>query len=314
MSTSPLHDRLPRHLKLRELRVLLTVAERGSFRKAAQSLHVTQPAVTAAIADLERALGVSLFHRMPQGVAPTSHGEAFIRRASAIFGELELAAEEINVISSGSQGALHVGTVPMPATGILPAALERLLDRHPNAFVFVLEALEGTLGDALKSRKIDLFISRLPQHASDPSLRYQPLFEDAVCVVASRLHPLASRSRLAWRDLATEKWILPPPGSLFFDHIQRVLHKRGLEMPRHSIETISIPVMYGMIAHGGFVSFATRSQYEFTSMKPLLAVLKLNLPVITAAIGFVTLKGRQLSPLGARLIEHVRTLAEGLRA
>ena len=90
--------------------MLLAVAEQGSFRKAGRLLHLTQPAVTAAIAELEQTLGVLLFDRTARGVTPTAHGESFIARANAIFGELRLAADDIEIISRGSRGTLRIGT------------------------------------------------------------------------------------------------------------------------------------------------------------------------------------------------------------
>ena len=313
MPQDNLTERLPRHLKMRELRILLAVAEQGSFRKAGQALHVSQPAITSAIAELEHLIGLKLIDRTPQGVIPTTHGASFIRRADAIFGELNLAAEEIEMISSGAQGTLHMGTVPMPASGILPAALEGLLAQFPRAFVSVLEASEQVLGEALKTRKIDLFIARRPRQ-EDRDFHYETLFEDSVVVIAHRDHPLANRKRIRYDDLREARWIIPPPGSFFFGHIERVLGSVGYEMPKHAIESISIPVMYGMLAHGGFLAFATRSQYEFTPMRPLLATLPLRLPQITAPIGLVTIAGRQLNPLGARLVDRVRELIAGLGA
>src|SRR3546814_10555203 len=94
MLPSSQDPQLPRHLKMRSLRVLLAVAERGSFRKAAQFLHITQPAITSTIADLEQTLGVSLFDRTPHGTVLTAHGYSLMRHAAAIFDELSLARSE----------------------------------------------------------------------------------------------------------------------------------------------------------------------------------------------------------------------------
>jgi len=311
MPATDLYEKLPRHLKLRELRVLLAVAEQGSFRKAGQALHLTQPAITAAIAELERTLGVSLFDRSARGVTPTVHGESFIRRAAAIFGEIHLAAEDIEIISRGARGTLRVGTGGGGwGLGILPAALTGLLDPHPNAFVSIREGDEDVLIELLKARELDLFFSRLAPLPVDSDLAYRPLYEDSICVWARRTHPLAARRRVDWSDLGNERWVAPPPGAPSFDHTQRTLHKAGLAMPRHVIQAASAPAALGMVLQGNFLCFGTYVSYEYTVLRPLLTILKVDLPRVPTAFGAVTLKDRGLSPLGTRLVALVAELAQ----
>lgn len=316
MPVDELLERLPRHLKLRELRVLLAVAEQGSFRKAGQMLHVTQPAITAAVAELERALGVPLFHRTAQGVTPTAHGESFIRRARAIFGELRLAVEDIQIISRGSRGTLRVGAGGGGwGLGILPAALTGLLDPYPEASVSVRESEEDVLIQLLKARELDLFFSRLASLPADSELAYWPLFSDSICVFARRSHPLAARRRVRWNDLADERWVAPPPGAPSFDHTQRTLHKAGLRFPRHVVQAASASVALGMVVQGDFLCFGTHLYHEFTVLKPLITILDVDLPQVKTEFGVVTLKNRKLSPLGVRLVELVGDLAQAaLRA
>src|SRR3546814_17547305 len=72
-------------------------------------------------------------------------------------------------------------------------------------------------------RELDLFISRLPSHAMDDELRYEVLYEDTLCVIASQLHPLAHRKRIRYSELSAERWTLPAEGTFFREHIQRTL-------------------------------------------------------------------------------------------
>lgn len=295
--------------------MLLAVAEEGSFRKAGRLLHLTQPAVTAAIAELEQTLGVPLFDRTARGVTPTAHGESFIRRASAIFGELRLAAEDIDIISRGSRGTLRVGIGGGGwAMGILPAALTKLLDPHPETFILIREADEDVLVEQLKARELDLFFSRLTPIGADADLAYRPLYEDSICVFASRTHRLAARRSVTWDELANERWVAPPSGALSFDHVQRTLHKGGLAMPRHVIQSTSAPLAFGMVLQGNFLCFGTYLHYEFTVLEPMLTILKVDLPKVPMAFGTVTLKDRELNPLGARLAQLVAELAEAARS
>lgn len=302
--------RLGRQVKLRELRVLLAIAEEGSFRKAAAQLHITQPAITMAVADLENTLGVRLFERTSRGVAPTAHGEAIILRAHAIFGELGRAAEDIAIISQGSRQTLRVGVGGGGWTqGILPTALAKLLDPQLDASVQLREADEDVLLEQLKARKLDVYLSRLAPMRADPDLAFHPLFEDSICVLARRDHRLAGRKRVPWEALADERWVTPQREALSFDHIQRTLHQGGLSMPRHVIESASAPVALGMVLQADFLCFGTFHYYAHTVLKSMLAMLDVRLPRVPVPFGAVTLREREPNPLVLRLTRIVADLA-----
>ena len=224
--TLPANDliqRLPRHLKMGELRVFVTVLEHRSFRKAAAVLHLSQPAVTKAIASLEQTLGCKLFHRVANGVEATVHGITFAPRAVAVFDEMRRAAQDLALISSGAVGTLRVGIVPMPAIPMLPVAIDRLMGAHPDIFVSVVEARETELLDRLRRRDIEVAILRLAVLEPGEDLQVAPLYEERLCVVAGKEHPLAGRSRVTWPDLLRERWVMPPADCFFFEHVQAML-------------------------------------------------------------------------------------------
>ncbi|MFO0231562.1 MAG: LysR family transcriptional regulator [Burkholderiales bacterium] len=146
--------RLPRHLKRAELRVFVAVMEHRSVRKAAAVLHLTQPAVTRAIASLEALLSVPLFDRTSHGVEPTVHGPSFAPRADAVFDEPRRAAQDLAAVRRGEQGILRVGVLPMPAIPFLPVAVGKLTDAQPDVLVTVVEARETELMERLHERDL----------------------------------------------------------------------------------------------------------------------------------------------------------------
>src|SRR3954466_3989748 len=100
-------DRYPRRkLKLRQLEILLAVAQAGSMAKAAKQLAISQPAVSRAIADMEHTLGVPLVDRGPQGVEPTQYGRALLKRGTAVFDELKQGVRDIEFLSDPTAGEL----------------------------------------------------------------------------------------------------------------------------------------------------------------------------------------------------------------
>jgi DNA-binding transcriptional LysR family regulator len=302
-------QRLPRHLKIRELRVFVAVLEHRSFRRAAAVLHLTQPAVTKAIGSLEAMLGVRLFDRGNQGVEPTVHGLSLAPRAAAIFDELRRAAQDLSLVSDGTQGTLRVGILPMPAIPFLPVAVRRLTDAHPGIFVSVVEDRQAELIDRLRRGDIELAILRLALVALDDGMRVDRLFDEKLCVIAAADHPLARRRQLTWPQLLCERWVLPAADSYFYERVLQVLARNRLQMPRQVIEATSINIQFGMTLHAGMLSFGMRSQVEFAPGWPALVRLPFELPAPATIVGAVSLRSRQLSPLAQQLIRHVRELA-----
>jgi DNA-binding transcriptional LysR family regulator len=309
MPTDSLIQRLPRHLKMAELRAFAAVMEQRSFHKAAAMLHLTQPAITKTIANLEATLGVKLFHRDVHRVEPTVHGLSFAPRAAAVFDELRRAAHELALVSMGASGTLRVGTVPMPAIPFLPVALRRLMTTHPDTLFTVVEGRETELIDRLRKGDIEVAILRLSLIDPDDDLLSSRLFDERLCVVAAKSHRLASRARLHWSDLMAERWVMPPGDCYFHEHVVRTLGALDLPLPRQTVESASINIQFGLVLHAGMLSFGMRSQVEFAPGKEHLVRLPYELSARDGAVAAVSLKSAALSPLVGQLIEHIRALA-----
>lgn len=308
-STSPLIRRLPRHLKMAELRVFVAVLEHRSFRKAAAALHLSQPAVTKAIAGLEHTLGVRLFDRVANGVEPTLHGDSFAPRAIAIFDELRRAAQELTQLSSGAAGSLRLGTVPMPAIPFVPLAVDRLVDAHPGIQLSMVEARETELIDRLRRRDIELAVLRLSVVEPNDDMRLIRLFDEKLCVVAAADHPLARRRNSTWADLLAQRWVLSPPDCSFHLHVQRTLEQAGLSMPRHTVEAMSIQLQFNLVLHAGMLGFGMRSQIDFAPGKGNVVRLPFDLPALSTGVSVVSLASHEPSPLARQLVAHIHDLA-----
>ncbi|HMO45811.1 MAG TPA: LysR family transcriptional regulator [Rubrivivax sp.] len=308
-SAETLIQRLPRHLKMGELRVFAAVLEHRSFRKAAAVLHLTQPAVTKAVAALEQTLGVKLFDRVPHGVELTVHGRSFAPRVSAIFDELRRAAQELVQVNSGAAGRVRVGVVPMPAIPLLPLALNGLLLQHPGVQVSVVEERETELAERLRKRDIEVAVLRLSLIDPGEDMVVHALYDERLCVVARAGHPLAARRTLSWSELLEQRWVLPPADCFFYDHVLRTLHQLDLPMPRQVVEAISIHVQFGLVLHAGLLGFGMRSQASFAPGKDFLVRLPYELPVLGTPVAAVTLKSHASSPLAMALISQLQALA-----
>jgi DNA-binding transcriptional LysR family regulator len=308
MPADSLIHRLPRHLKMSELRVFVAVLEHRSFHKAAAAVHLTQPAVTKAIAGLEEMLGVKLFDRHAHGVVPTAHGLSFAPRAVAVFEELRRAAQDLALVSSGARGTLRIGTVPMPAIPFLPIAIRELTAAQPDAFVSVVEARESELVERLRKRDIELAILRLALFDLDDDLHADTLFDEKLCVVASKDHAFVARKTLSWPEMLCERWVLPPADCYFFEYVLRTLDRAGLALPRKSVESFEVSVQYGMVSQGGMLSFGMRSPHVFAPGKEQVVRLPFELPAPERPVSAISLGAQQPSPLAQMLVGQVRAL------
>src|SRR5215471_5938215 len=131
-------DRILQRVKLSDLRLFQAAVQWGSMAKAAAHLHISQPAVSKAIATLENTLGARLLERQAQGVQPTAYGRALLAGAIAVFDEIKQSAKQIRFLADPSSGELRVGCTEPLAAGFIPAAIGRILSTHPDVTLHVV--------------------------------------------------------------------------------------------------------------------------------------------------------------------------------
>src|SRR5690242_10085553 len=146
------------HLKTRHLVLLVELGRHASIVHAAEAAGVTQPGASKLIGELEHALGVTLFERLPRGVAPTWHGEVLIRRAGAALAEMDAAHQEIMEGVAGIGGRVCIGSVLGPAASLVPQAIKLLKERSPRTQVAVSVDTSRTMVEQLRSGELDIVI------------------------------------------------------------------------------------------------------------------------------------------------------------
>jgi DNA-binding transcriptional LysR family regulator len=154
-------DRIGRRLKLRDLHILLAVAQAGSMSRAADRLAISHPVVSKTIADLEHTLGVRLLDRTAQGTEPTAYGRALLSCGTTVFDELRRGVGEIAFLSDPTVGELRIGSAAPYIDGIVPGVIARLAARYPKIQFRVTETDAVTLCAMLRERKLDLVLGRV---------------------------------------------------------------------------------------------------------------------------------------------------------
>jgi len=236
---------------LRQLEFLCAVADQGSFSKAAETCHVTQPTLSAAIKEVESVLGVQLIEREARGASLTQAGEAAVDRARSILSstaDLVSAARQAGAPLSGS---FRLGAIPTIAPFLLPRTLKALRTAHSELKLYLREDQTDRLLEALRTRKLDAALIALPWEA--PGIEMMELGDDEFLLVAPSGHDLFAQSEINSADLAEEDVLLLEDGHCLRDHalsICRLPAKRG----GADVTATSLPTLVHMVAGGLGVS------------------------------------------------------------
>lgn len=222
-------------MKLHQLRILLAVAQHGSIHEASRGLHISQPALSKAIAELERELGVTLLSRSVRGVSLTAYGMALVKRASVVEQELRHALEDIESIRGHADAELNIGFTAVASSGPLPDAMAAFRTRFPNVALRGFEQRSQQILEGLREGRLDLGLISTNSGPGTGSFQWEPLFSVPMRLAVRPGHPLRRTRRL--RALLDADWLvldpLDDPGS----PIASLMRLHRLEMPRRIVQS-----------------------------------------------------------------------------
>jgi DNA-binding transcriptional LysR family regulator len=296
-------------LKTRQIVLLVHLDEQRSVLRAAEAAGMTQPAASKLLGELEEALGVALFERHARGVEPTWYGEILVRHARAALAELGRAHDEIEALRSGRAGTASIGTVVTPGTGLVPAAVARLKQRHPRILVRIDLDHSESLVARLVAGELDMAVARIRDAQIAGDLDFEPLGDEPQSVIARADHPLARKRGLGVADLARQAWVLPPSGSALRDELDAMFMEQGLDPPANVVEASSLPVVIGLLSSTDMVVSLPKESVRAYCEAGVLTVLPITLKVRMDSFGIVTRRGRRLSPGAAVLLAVLRETA-----
>jgi DNA-binding transcriptional LysR family regulator len=237
-------------VELRHLRYFVAVAEELHFGRAAQRLHIVQPALSKQIANLEAELGVQLFHRTKRRVTITDAGRALYEEVRVILQRVERAVETAKMTASGQIGSLDLGFVGPAMWSILPRVLAEHHRRTPDVRFRLSELSSVAQVAGLRDGTLDAGFVRLPLHAYE-DLDFEVVLREAFVVTLPERHPAAALQTVDLADLAGEPFIFVPrrvePG--FYDRCIALCQGYGFS-PNIVEEGTGPTAICGMVATG----------------------------------------------------------------
>jgi DNA-binding transcriptional LysR family regulator len=308
-------DRIGRRVRLRDLHIVLAVAEAGSMAKASVGLAISHPVVSKAISELEHTLGVSLFDRSSQGVKPTPYGRALLETAINVFDEMRQGFKRIEFLADPTSGELAVGCPEIILAGVLPAIAEHFLRQHPRVQLRVIHADTALMQfDQLRKHNVEFLIGRMPRPFVEDDLVSEPLFDEPFAVVAGIDSRWARRRRVELAELSEEAWVLPPPDSFPGVLIAEIFREHGLKQPRAGILTLSVQLTTALIATGRFVALLPDSVGRLSAKRGGLKILPIKVPTVLDTVVVITVKNRTPSPLAQLFISSARAVTKSISA
>lgn len=299
-------------LKLQQLRILVRLSQLGQVRKVAEAFHVTQPAISKQIAEMEDALQMPLVQRVGRQLRFTAVGETLVTHAREILHHLEQARIEIDSMASGLAGKVTVGAVGTSTPVLVPTAIAAFQRHAPNATVSLLESTTDRMFPMLLEGDLDLVVSRTPP-PNQREYQQTAVCRDPIVVVTGKQHPLAHRRNLSWKDLTGVPWILPPTGSAMAQALEQVLNRYRLVLSTGCVESTSLLVYPILLEAGHLVGLLPQSFAQRSVDVGNAVVLPLPVSNVSSLI-LVTWRRSHLSPvvrLMHRCLEEAGVLTQG---
>ncbi len=309
----------------RRVRVFVALTEQRHMPSVAESIGVTQPAVSMAIRQLEDSVGTPLFERTARGTIPTEAGMLLAFRLKRAMAEIRHADADIAALQGITRGVVTVGALPLGRTRLLPESIAAVVEGHPGVRVTTIEGSFEVLAASLRAGDLDFILGALRPAEYAHDLVGDPLADDELALVVRKDHPWSRRRKIADADLATAGFVLPrvhtPNRTLF----ERALQTRGLAAPNVVVETSDLAVLRGVLVNSDLVTAISPRQLSYELEAGLLHVLPLALPDTRRVIG-ITRRSDSLVWPGARLLMEeiarhcprllgvVETVAEAMEA
>ncbi|CDZ46360.1 Pca operon transcription factor PcaQ [Neorhizobium galegae bv. officinalis] len=226
-------------VKFRHLHTFVEVARQKSVVKAAEILHVSQPAVTKTIRELEEALGVAMFERDGRGIRITRYGEVFLRHAGAALTALRQGVDSVSQELFDSPPPVRIGALPTVSTRVMPRAMTLFLAEKTGSRVKIVTGDNAVLMEQLRVGELDLVVGRLALPEKMTGLSFEHLYSEQVVFTVRAGHPLLDAKRSIFEGFADYPVLMPTRGSIIRPSVEQFLIANGVASLPTQVETVS---------------------------------------------------------------------------
>jgi len=259
-------------LEIAQLEAFILAADLGSFRRAADYLHLSQPSLSARIHSLEQELGVSLFHRMGRGVRLTEMGKLFLGYGEKTLSTLNQGKEAINSAMNASGGILNMASARNIGTYTMPSMLDKFRQAYPGINVHINIGRSSDVLQMVLNEEVHLGLSRALNH---PDILTIHLYDEEIVLTTNPNHPFAVKGMASIYDVAREPLILYDRESSYFVLINETCRAAGIS-PRVEMTLDSIEATKHLVELDMGISFLPKSGVKDELERGTLSIIPLE--------------------------------------
>ena len=255
-------------MEIHQLRYFVAVAEKGSFSRAAQREHVSQPSLSQQIQKLEAELSQQLFDRLPRKVVLTEAGRRLLPYARQLLTDLAEAGRNVAVLDQEVAGRLAVGAIPSISVYMLPRLIGNFQRSHPKVTFELFEDTTDKLAHRLEDGTLDLVLASLDDHA--PALKHYSLGKEPLLLLVPEKHRLATNKAIKWSELGAEKFLLLHEEHSLAKKVHHLLAANNLH-PELVLQGAQLVTIARMVAAGLGVTVIPQMMAETQFIKGCVA-------------------------------------------
>ena len=292
-------------IRLRHLHTFVAVAQQGTLGRAAETLNLSQPALSKTLNELEQLTGTRLFERGRLGAQLTLVGEQFLTHAVKVLDALNTAGQALNRKEGLNSDIVRIGALPTAALGILPSVIGQFHKQQKDITLQVATMNNTMLLAGLKSGEIDIGIGRMSDPELMSGLNYELLFLESLKLVVRPGHPLLQETVTLSRVM---EWpvVVSPKGTLPRQNAETLLQSQGCKIPSGCIETLSASLSRQLTVDYDYVWFVPSGAVKDDLRRGLLAALPVPTQGAGEPIGILTRVDATLTAGTQTLLSAIR--------
>ena len=240
-------------MDLKQLRYFSAIVRLGSFRKAAEAVHISQPALSLSIKELERKLDVKLLERGPGKLVPTTFGKTLFKHAEIISASVQAAHDEINQLRGIGEGQVAIGISPFVSTNEMGILIGQFIDRYPNIHIRTDHGIYDWSMGKLLNGDIDFFFAEIPEDHEKTDSMYDVLFQLPYRLVCGKNHPLANKKSVTLKQVLDYRLAYGKEWATHVNGWSEAFAKEGLTQPESFVDVASTEFYINIVQHSDVI-------------------------------------------------------------